>query len=337
MQSITASVIVPIYNSEKWLDRCITSILKQTYSQFEVLLINDGSTDKSESICKKYCSIDNRIKYFYKSNSGVSDTRNFGIENASGKYLFFVDSDDFLEAKYLSSLLSCFDDNSIDLSIGKFIVNNNAFKNDDFVLDKSKEIITKDSLLKLYITASKNCLYGFLWRCAFKRDIIISNNIRFEKIKMSEDYLFIMKYIKYINFAFLCKKYVYNYNVNNLSVTANYMSTLQYDMEYVNDYLEKNIVKKNMHLSFQGCKFNTYVQILQNICKNGTPYPNKKEKKDFVKSIRKKYIKEIYNFNLNFNLRKNLLFSKLFFMVRAEQFYIFLYCKRLKSKFGEQV
>ena len=91
----TISVIVPIYNTEKYLRRCIDSVLAQTYKDFELLLIDDGSTDSSGAICDEYAALDARVSVFHKENGGVSDTRNYGLDLAQGKYLMFLDADDF--------------------------------------------------------------------------------------------------------------------------------------------------------------------------------------------------------------------------------------------------
>lgn len=99
------SIIVPVYNVESYLEDCLQSLLMQTYSNFEVILVNDGSTDQSECICKKYCLKDSRIKYFVKTNGGLADARNFGIEKASGKYLTFLDSDDYVEKEMYDLLI----------------------------------------------------------------------------------------------------------------------------------------------------------------------------------------------------------------------------------------
>ena len=92
------SVIIPVYNAESFLCRCVDSILAQTYSNFEILLINDGSSDSSSTICDKYALKDCRIKVFHKDNGGVSETRNVGINNASGEWITFVDSDDWISS-----------------------------------------------------------------------------------------------------------------------------------------------------------------------------------------------------------------------------------------------
>ena len=90
------SVIVPVYNVEKWLNKCIDSILVQSYNNLEIILINDGSTDKSGDICDNYSKKDYRIRVFHNKNKGLSYSRNFGVKNSNGKYVMFVDSDDFI-------------------------------------------------------------------------------------------------------------------------------------------------------------------------------------------------------------------------------------------------
>ena len=99
------SVIVPVFNVEKYLEKCIESIRNQTYKNLEILLINDGSTDKSLEICNKYLEIDDRIVLLNKENGGLSSARNFGIDNAKGEYITFVDSDDFIHELMYETLV----------------------------------------------------------------------------------------------------------------------------------------------------------------------------------------------------------------------------------------
>ena len=98
------SVIIPVYKVEKYISRCIESVLKQSFSDFELLLVNDGSPDKSGIICDEYAKKDQRIKVFHKENGGVSSARNIGIKNACGKYIVFIDSDDEVERNYLECM-----------------------------------------------------------------------------------------------------------------------------------------------------------------------------------------------------------------------------------------
>lgn len=114
MDENLVSIIVPIYNVQSFLNECINSLLKQTYSNIEVLLINDGSTDKSEEICREYCKKDSRLSYFYQSNSGVSSARNKGINYSKGNYILFVDADDYVEPSFVEEMLASLKINEVD-------------------------------------------------------------------------------------------------------------------------------------------------------------------------------------------------------------------------------
>ena len=99
------SVIVPVYNAEKYLHRCIDSILSQTFTDFELLLIDDGSKDGSGAICDEYAAKDNRVRVFHKENGGVSSARNLGLDNACGEWVTFVDADDYVRPSYLATYI----------------------------------------------------------------------------------------------------------------------------------------------------------------------------------------------------------------------------------------
>lgn len=111
------SVIVPVYNVEKYLDRCVKSILSQSFSDFELLLVDDGSPDRCGEMCEEYAKGDSRIKAFHKRNGGLSDARNFGIEKALGEYLMFVDSDDYIHEQMLETLHRLITENDADLAV----------------------------------------------------------------------------------------------------------------------------------------------------------------------------------------------------------------------------
>ena len=108
------SIIVPVYNTEKYLDQCIQSVLVQTYTNWELLLINDGSTDLSGTICDQYATKDRRIRVFHKENGGVSSARNVGLDNARGKWIMFIDADDWVEPSMLKELRTVALDNNAD-------------------------------------------------------------------------------------------------------------------------------------------------------------------------------------------------------------------------------
>ena len=111
------SIIIPVYNVEKYLDKCINSVLMQTYKNIEILLINDGSTDSSGQICESYAKKDSRIKVIHKENGGLSDARNVGIEHSTGSYIMFVDSDDYIDCNMASVLYNLLNSTNSDMAI----------------------------------------------------------------------------------------------------------------------------------------------------------------------------------------------------------------------------
>lgn len=183
----TFSIIVPVYNVEKYLNRCIDSILSQTFEDFEVLLIDDGSNDKSGAICDEYAKSDNRVRVFHKENGGVSSARNVGLDNACGEWALFVDSDDNVNRYYLSK----FHQDS-DMEIQGAVTINSAsdikegeLKYNDAVLEIR---CAEDAILRDLNTAP--------WAKCFRKSIIDTNNIRFdEDLSYGEDSIFIYEYL----------------------------------------------------------------------------------------------------------------------------------------------
>lgn len=175
------SVIVPIYNAETYLDKCISSILNQTYKMLELILINDGSTDSSLEICQKWQEKDNRVVLVNRENKGVSESRNEGIEIAKGKYISFVDADDYLDKNCFQMVMDSNEANNYDIVVFNYYLafpNNNiigvtGFENDRFEYEILRE----------------NGIRGFACNKVYKAEII--NQIRFDKnIKVCEDLLF---------------------------------------------------------------------------------------------------------------------------------------------------
>ena len=193
MSDSLISVIVPVYNSEQTLHRCIDSILGQTYRNFELLLINDGSKDCSGEICDEYARKDNRVKVFHKENGGVSSARNVGLVNARGEWVSFVDSDDYLQQGFLESM-NLYE--SSDLVIG-----NSIWLNDKdeklFECDIPKGVFLKNEILPQYLYSAA---FNVPWGKLFKSDVIATHNIRFNSnMRVAEDLLFVYQYLLHIN------------------------------------------------------------------------------------------------------------------------------------------
>lgn len=176
------SIIVPIYNAEKYISKCVDSIINQTKKELEIILINDGSTDKTEEIIKSYQ--DKRIKYFKNKNQGIGKTRNFGIEKAKGKYIMFLDSDDFLEKNACELLYNKAESNNLDLVMCDFY---KLYDNGN--LEEVRQPSFKNSSLK----DNPKILSEYLspWAKIYKRDIIIKNNLRFVENLKYEDAPFV--------------------------------------------------------------------------------------------------------------------------------------------------
>ena len=182
------SIIVPIYNVEKYLRMCLDSIEHQTYSNIEVLLINDGSPDSSGEICQEYVARDSRFRYFEKENGGLSDARNYGIERSSGKYLTFVDSDDWLNLTYVEDLYQAAIRNDADTVVSHYTIYNESDRNyyvhiwDDYY---EKTCTGKELVLELPSLELNGYVYITSWGILFKKELF--NNIRFPKGKVIED------------------------------------------------------------------------------------------------------------------------------------------------------
>lgn len=196
------SIIIPIFNSANTLDKCINSLICQSYSNLEIILIDDGSLDNSFEICKMYQKKDKRIIIYQKKNTGVSDTRNFGINIATGDYICFVDSDDFVHPDFCKVLLNNMNLFDADLSCCGYYEsydNNYKLKLND---SNYKTVLQNDKYIGIY-----KYYQGFLCNKLYKSNIIKNNNLKLnENIAMCEDLLFNVTYLK------LCDKVVYDNN-----------------------------------------------------------------------------------------------------------------------------
>ncbi len=180
--NIDISIIVPIYNAEKYLKKCIDSLVNQTKKELEIILVNDGSTDNSERIIKEYK--DKRIKYFKNKNQGIGKTRNFGIEQATGKYLMFVDSDDYIEKNMCKLMFDKAFSNSLDIVVCDYYkVTGNEMK-EEKIKDYKNTTLKENPSLLLEINLAP-------WNKLYKTDLIKKNNIKFIENLKYEDAPFV--------------------------------------------------------------------------------------------------------------------------------------------------
>ena len=216
MKDIKVSIIIPIYKSEKYLSKCIDSIIAQEYSNWEMLLIDDGSPDKSGEICDEYAKRDNRIKVFHKENGGVSSARSLGMDNIEGDYVTFVDSDDWLLENALTLCSSYF---------GKYeIIRFSMVYVESFVEDNNRKLILPFSESKNAIMQRILGRKSLLGVCGglYKADLFNNPSIRFDpNFVMAEDWLVLCQLVSKCHSIIDLSDVCYCYNIMNESSCSN--------------------------------------------------------------------------------------------------------------------
>lgn len=213
------SVIIPVYNAAKTLNRCLDSIIAQAYKDYEVLLVDDGSTDGSSKICVEYAVRDNRFKVYHKENGGASSARNVGLDNAKGEYITFCDADDYVEAKWLSVFISNIKDYDIVISS----INQNQ---DGIITKRIFPYIVHEVDLTWAILKMEGAP-GFLWNKCYRNDIIKKNHIRFnENYKIWEDEEFVSHYFVYVKSSTMTSEVTYNYFAPNYGEKYNKLQNI---------------------------------------------------------------------------------------------------------------
>ncbi len=219
------SIIVPVYNVEGYLKRCVDSILSQTYSNIEIILIDDGSTDSSGQLCDEYQKKDNRIKVEHKQNGGLSSARNAGLDIATGDYIAFIDSDDWVEPNFIERLRTLLIETNSDMSACTFCRTKGDIAQ-RLCFDTSVEIITN----KKFDCAFKEESYaGYACNKMFKREIFEKNELRFdEKIFHGEDSPFVVEFLQYVQKIAFTKEDLYYYYFREDSITKSVRLTDKY-------------------------------------------------------------------------------------------------------------
>ena len=218
------SIIVPVYNCESSIERCLRSILTQTYQDIEVIAVDDGSKDKSGKICDKLAKEDDRLIVIHQENSGVSKTRNKALKLATGKYIQFVDSDDYLADYATKSLVDAANKNGADLVIADFyrVIKNRISTKGKI---KSKKVFSLQEYADHMIKDPADFYYGVLWNKLYKRSIIEKYRLSMlEDINWCEDFLFNLEYVKYCKVFFAIQIPIYYYFKNENSLSNNKMT-----------------------------------------------------------------------------------------------------------------
>lgn len=328
------SIIIPIYNVELYLKKCVQSVIDQTYNNLEILLVDDGSKDTSGLICDELKELDSRIKVFHKKNGGLADARNYGINNANGKYLYFLDSDDYIKNTTIEDLYNSIKQSNADVSVGKFIY-----------VDDEKEIFTQNLTSKFYDNENiqtKQFLYDAIFAPSFmvsavnklyKKELIDSFNHRFEHnhLIFAEDYLFNMKLLCKLKKIVINEESIYYYYQNPKSIIHTYKKSLV--ERYINllkslvDFYKtnndgivyKNIIFFTLFNIYHNCSLNEYENSKHTFSSIKRTIELINKNNDILDKL-KKYIEFDFTSNISF-------FNRLFFK-------LFKFCLRKNSNIG---
>lgn len=256
--SILVSIIVPFFNASPYLDQCIGSISNQTLTNIEIILINDGSTDNSLQIVEHWLKKDKRIILYSQKNKGVSEARNLGLNFAKGKYVGFVDADDWIEHDMYELMYNETQRESVDWVISN--INVHEKNNESFLRLKIKNEFTDISNNKTpVIHELLRFKYDFAnWNKLFKKEIIDKNQIRFNnEMTLWEDLLFNLQYLFFINKIVVVDKGLYNYRILNNSLTRANPNLLVNQFNKL--YFEFNTFLKSNHAELELITFNTEI------------------------------------------------------------------------------
>lgn len=322
------SVVVPVYKVEKYLDRCIQSILNQTYSNLELILVDDGSPDRCGEICDEYERRDNRIKVVHKKNGGLSSARNAGLKIASGKYVGFVDSDDDIVPNMYEIMMNIAEKYNVDFVMSDYY----RILNENKIYSVNKSIrggyYNKDDLLNEIFPSlimGENIDYGPLLsvcHCIYNRNFLEKHDINFaEDVKWSEDNLF-SALVGYNakSFYYIKEEYLYNYYQNENTITTSYRNGAWEVYSLMNIYLSNYFSDKKdydfsrqlkIHLIYYAC-----------VCLGQTIHLNKSERKVSIKKIlNSNNLKAAFK-NLKFNEQVNTKLRIQLFLMKFRNTYL---------------
>lgn len=320
------SVIIPVYNVEKYLRKCLDSVVSQTYRDIEIILVDDGSTDFSGSICDEYALKDRRIQVYHETNKGVSNARNKGLQIAKGEWVLFIDSDDWIDTQLLEVCWErickvedadiCFFGHKEVVDTGKSQIKEetNACTKlvcrDDF-LGLQYRIFNRDRFAccdKKLIKLSSPCKL-------YRRELLISNRIFFpETLVNGEDGIFNLYAYQYARCGICVEKVLYYYRIHNNSVTQSYRVKVEQEFEKLhieyrkflnitnNQNCFEQVFQERLIWSFSFCCILKY-------CHPDNPYDYSRRKKQFLREYRKNYENVIKSVSLKeFGFQKRVLF-----------------------------
>lgn len=291
------SIVVPVYKVEKYLEKCVDAIISQSLQDIEIILVDDGSQDNSGKICDGYAIKDKRIRVVHQDNQGVSAARNFGIQLAKGKYIGFVDADDWIAPDMFSRLYENAIQNHSHLAFCNYfkVKDNYPIFCEKFQTIDANDPQIKTKLIVGIFSPSESNIMGSCWRMLVCKDLLIQNDIQFDvNTKMTEDMMFVLHCIFCAHGISLEKAPLYYYRMNRNSVTQNYVDHIWENMMIPVSWAKRNMIDSYsdsvVNYAIEADIVNSIAVAIANSCRNGTPmnfwerveYSQKLERKSFV-------------------------------------------------------
>lgn len=293
------SVIIPVYNVEKYIDRCLKSIISQNYDDLEIIVIDNGSTDSSSSICDTYASEYSNISVYHIENHGVGSARNFGLSKARGEFIYFVDSDDYL----VGNLFADFDDklaSDLDLVVFSYY---NSFEEDLTEKHRTLKLLpyngnyNQGGFIKIFEELFLSDMLYTVWNKIYRREFLLENNLFFEQYELGEDVRFNLEVYRKINKIYLSQDFYYvyvigrkgsamseynpkrlQYQLQELKLVASQLSDWNIDSSDFVNIVKARILMGNIYnITKQKLPVNKKVKLVKEICK-------RQDIEDFIKN-----------------------------------------------------
>lgn len=283
---VEISIITPIYNVDKYIDRCIQSIIKQTFNKWELILLDDGSIDLSGKICDTYAKLDKRIKVIHKKNTGVSNTRNLGIELSKGRYITFIDGDDWIEKDYLEKMFCAIKEMKVDVLVTGCVYERKNGIDNPFKIGK-KSIFNKTEVQLEFLKQDK-----FIWTICdklYKKSLFKSIRLN-EKLKIAEDMLLFWTMINSVEKVGYLPLYKYHYDLKASNTMTKPFSRIWFHPLKVKKYIYNEV--KNISYKHKILAELVYLGELAGFGKKAIKYNTSKE--DLIIKIIHNKIKRNY-------------------------------------------
>ncbi|CAH0419134.1 glycosyltransferase [Periweissella ghanensis] len=251
MNKQKVSIIVPIYNVADFLPMAIDSLIKQTYDNLEILLIDDGATDNSGAIADKYAQIDSRIQVFHKVNGGLSDSRNFGLQKATGEYIYFFDSDDMLDSNFVTTAITDITRNGADIFAGNYRLIDEQNQPSPIGRKQGARDEVKTGFASLALLL-ENQMDSYVWQFMFKRSILTEAPFAFEHM-LYEDLVATPQLLMRAKQIVFNSQQLYQYRVRQTSIvhstSLKKLTDLQYGVDYFTDFMRENLKATEQQLN----------------------------------------------------------------------------------------